>query len=188
MIQRSVVLPAILVFVSLTSGCAMMAPTYSPALENVQRLKDSGTAGVKLGAFTAQAGPLNPATLSLRGNTLVSPQGESFALYLAEALKQELALAGKLKQDSAIEVAGVLLKNDISIGSFVTGRGEIEARFTVKRQNTVVFDKPVAAQTQWESSFAGAIAIPRGQQEYPRLVQTLIRNLLADADFIAAIK
>jgi hypothetical protein len=172
----------------LGSGCAMMAPSYSPSLENVQRIKDSGTSGVKTGAFTSQPGPNNPATISLRGSTLVSPQGESYALYLADAIKQELSLAGKFKPDAAVEVGGVLLKNDISIGSFVTGKGEIEARFTVKRQDRIVFDKQFAAQTQWESSFAGAVAIPKGQQEYPRLVQTLIRSLLADPDFINAIK
>jgi hypothetical protein len=41
---------------------------------------------------------------------------------------------------------------------------------------------------QFESSFAGAVAIPKGRDMYPIAVQKFIELLVADTDFINSIK
>ena len=172
---------------ALFGGCAMTAPQYSASIDNVQKLKDASVSPAKVGTFLSkqEAGNENP--ISLRGNKMSSPYGDSYANYLSEALKQELSLAGKLSAGAETEVTGVLLKNnlDAAIG---TGMGDIRARINVKRSGQLVYDKEKAAHAEWESSFIGATAIPKAQQAYVPLVQKLLSELYADPDFLKALR
>lgn len=170
---------------SLFSGCALQAPRYQPSIDNVDALKKAPTS-VALGSFTVQAGVGGPITL--RANSMTSPVGANYAAYLADALQQELTLAGKLDPKSTIEISGVLVKNDIAAGGVSTNSGEVEARIVVTNNGTQRFDKVKRAELSWESSFAGAIAIPKAQQHYPMIVQKLLAQLWGDADFQAALK
>ncbi|MBI3368974.1 MAG: hypothetical protein HY021_11170 [Burkholderiales bacterium] len=172
----------------LASGCAIQAPPYQPSIDNVETLKKSQTRGVALGAFTVQANATGGASISLRGSGMSSPVGGDYAAYLAEALKKELTLAGKLAPASTIEVSGVLIKNDISAGGISTNSGEIEARFIVKNQGQVRYDAVKRTEMSWDSSFVGAIAIPKAQQQYPLIVQQLLSGLMSDLQFQAAIR
>lgn len=173
---------------AMTSACSMMAPQYSPSIENVQLLKDAGAAPSKVGSFGSSPERVGTGAITLRGSTLLSPYGNSYALYLAEAIKQELILAGKLAADSNKEISGTLLKNDIDVSGMSIASGDIEARFVVRNGESVLYDRIKTTHHEWESSIAGAIAIPRGQQEYPRLVQRLLAALYADQDFLKALK
>jgi len=169
------------------AGCAVQAGRYQPSLDNVEAMKKSLPA-VALGAFSVQSGATGAQSISLRGNSMTSPVGADYAAYLADALRQELALAGKLDAASKIEISGLLTKNDVAAGGISTNSGEIEARFIVKNGGQQRFDKVKRAEASWESSFVGAIAIPKAQQQYPVLVQKLVSQLFADADFQAALK
>ncbi len=170
------------------SGCSLVAPPYTASLQNVQTLKDGGDYTARVGAFDSRKDPANANPISIRGSSLSSPYGESYATYLAEALKQELTLAGKWAAGSEVEVSGVLMKNDLDASGINVGEGVIEARFVVRAGAQAKYDKLKSARTEWESSFAGAVAIPRAQQEYPRLVQRLLEALYADPEFLAALK
>jgi hypothetical protein len=170
------------------SGCSMMAPQYSASIENVQMLKDGGELGTKVGKFQSKPSAENANPISLRGSSLNSPYENSYAAYLAEAIKQELSLAGKLKAGTDVEISGDLLKNDIDATGFSVATGDVGARFVVKKGDQVRYDKVKTIHHQWDSSFAGAIAIPRAQQAYPGLVQRLLAALYADAEFIQALK
>ena len=170
------------------SGCSMMAPNYSASIPNVQKLKDAGNIKAKVGTFSSAKDPANANPISIRGSTLNSPYNSSFSEYLAMAIRQELEMAGKLAANSDVEISGTLLKNDLDGSGFSIGYGTIEARFIVKKGTTVRYDKIKAAKTQWESSFAGAIAIPKAQQEYSNLVQQLLVVLYSDQDFMQALK
>jgi hypothetical protein len=183
--KRTLRMLAALGAVLLGSGCALKAPTYQPSLDNIGLLKSAG-APTAVGSFTVQAGV--PASIGLRGNPMSSPVGGDYAAYLAEAIRQELALAGKLDPKSKIEISGVVTRNDIAAGGVSTSSGEIEARIVVRNDGAVKFDKLKRAELTWESSFVGAIAIPRAQQQYPLIVQRLLGDIWADADFQKAIK
>ena len=164
-----------------------MAPQYSASLENVQKLKDAGSFTAKVGTFesSADAGNANP--ISIRGSSMNSPYQDSYAVYLAESIKQELSLAGKLAPDAKLEISGMLMKNDIN-ADIGTGHGNIEARFVIKKDGKVAYDQVKTANTEWESSFVGAIAIPKAQQEYSSLVKKLLVTLYADDAFLKALK
>jgi hypothetical protein len=178
---------ALLALASMT-GCAVKAVAYQPSIANVTTLKKSGTSAASVGAFSVQSGATGGSTISLRGNSMESPAGGNYAAYLAEALKMELDMAKRLDPKATIEISGVLLKNDVAAGGVSRNSGEIEARFVVKRDGNVRFDKTKRAVDEWDSSFAGAIAIPKAQQQYPVLVQTLLAALYADAEFQAAVR
>ncbi|HZP12604.1 MAG TPA: hypothetical protein VFB36_09305 [Nevskiaceae bacterium] len=178
---------SILALLALLPGCSMMAPQYSASLENVQKLKDAGPSTAKVGEFSSQDGSGNANPISLRGSSLHSPYNDSYAQYLAEALKQELTLAGKLAPDASVEVSGVLQKNDISI-PVSSGSGDLQARFVVRKGGTVKYDQVKSIHDEWDSSFVGSIAIPRAQQRYPTMVQKLLAALYADPAFTQALK
>lgn len=171
----------------LSAGCATKAPPYQPSLDNVQAIKKLPQS-LALGVFSVNAGATGAQSIGLRGSSMESPVGANYAAYLADALRQELVLAGKLDPQSKLEISGVLLKNDIDASGFSTASGEIEARFIVKNAGQTRYEKTHKATLNWESSFMGAVAIPKAQQQYPVVVQALITRLFADAEFLAALK
>lgn len=170
------------------TGCAINAPSYQPSVDNVVVLKQAGSAAVTLGEFKVQSGAVGATAISIRASSMVPPNGGDYAGYLAQALKTELDLARRLDPKATVEITGVLLKNDISAGGLVRNSGEIEARFVVRRDGQVKFDKVMRGATDWEGSFLGSIAIPRAQQQYPVLVQLLLQSLYSDAQFQSAIR
>jgi hypothetical protein len=173
---------------ALAAGCAMQAPRYQPSLDNVEAAKKL-PAPVALGTFTVSTtGGDGVKSIGLRGSGMTSPVGDSYAAYLADALQQELQLAGRIDAKSKVIITGVLLKNDIAAGGFSTNSGEIEAEFVVVNDGKERFRGTKRAELSWDSSFIGAVAIPKAQQQYPLLVQKLLTQLFADAAFVAALK
>lgn len=184
----SLKLAALLAGAALLHGCAMQAPAYSPSLPNVDAIKKADIRSTSIGAFTVQAGLATGSSIGLRGNPMSSAVGGDYAAYLAEALRQELVLAGKLDPKSDLQIGGTLVKNDIAAGGISTNSGEIEARFVVTRGGTTRYEGVKRVDATWDSSFIGSVAIPKAQQQYPVMVQQLLARLLADPQFIAALK
>lgn len=170
-------------------GCAGPAPNYAPSIDNVETLKKiEGTPGVKTGAISVAPGVQGGASLSLRANTMTSPVGQNYGDYIAAALRQELELAKLYNPKSGVEISGTLLKNNIDAGGMSTNAGQIEARFVVAANGQVRFDKVKRIERKWESSFAGAVAIPLAANNYPLMVQSLVASLVTDPDFVKAIR
>lgn len=174
------------VSIVLLAACTTPAPMYNASVENAELLKSLPAS--KVGEFQLAMSGSGATSISLRADGMVSPVGSNYAAYLAEALRSELALAGKLDPKSPFEISGSLLKNDIAAGGFSTNSGEIEARFVVKRDGQERYVAVKRAEAQWESSFVGAIAIPKARNQYPLLVQQLLKALLADPEFAKALR
>ncbi|MET3135031.1 hypothetical protein AAKU55_005334 [Oxalobacteraceae bacterium GrIS 1.11] len=183
------IVPGLLIalFVLFASGCSSMAPNYPVSIENVETLKSAGDFHAKVGDFTSINAPGNANPISLRGGSLVSPYQNSYAMYVGEAIKQEMTMAQKLSPTANVELSGVLLKNDVD-AAIVTGHANIEIQIIVKKNGKIAYDRVKAVEHQWESSFAGPIAIPRATQQYPIMIQKLLASLYADKDFLNAIK
>jgi len=169
-------------------GCAGPAPNYAPSIDNVETLKKIEGASVKTGTIGVTAGMPGAAALSLRANTMTSPVGKNYGDYIAAALRQELELAKLYNPQSGVEISGTLLKNNIDAGGLSTNAGQIEARFVVKANGQVRFDKVKRIERKWESAFAGAVAIPLAANNYAPMVQSLIASLVSDPDFVKAIR
>lgn len=168
------------------TGCTTTAPNYMPSPQTTDRLQLERVQAVRVGEFTAGKNVADTA-LQLRANSMVPAQG-TYARYLADAIRQELELVKLYSTTSNIEIGGVLLKNEVDTGFADKATGVIEAQFTVRRDGVVRFDRLKTARTQWQTDFLGAIAIPRAQQEYSRLVQALVAELFSDPEFIGALK
>lgn len=187
-ISRAAWLIAMLVASLFATGCAGPAPNYAPSIDNVEALKKSGITAPNVGTITVSADLPGGKSLSLRANTMVSPVGANFGDYIATALRQELDLAKLLNAQSGLEISGALLRNNIDAGGISTNEGQIEARFVVKRGGQVRFDKVKRIEHKWESSFAGAVAIPLAANNYPVMVQKLISSLVADPEFVQSLR
>jgi hypothetical protein len=185
---RNAALLVILCLTTLTSGCALVAPRYSSSLENVQKLKDSGMQPAKVGNFTSTPDKGNANPISIRGSSLNSPYDGSYAKYLGQALEQELSLAGKLSPDAQMEFSGALQKNDMSVPPVGSASGDLAARFVITRGGQTRYDQVKSIHDEWDSSFVGAIAIPRAQERYPIMVQKLLSELFTDPAFLQAVK
>lgn len=167
-------------------GCAGPAPHYSPSIDNVELLKKASLGTLKVGQIGVTSGMPGANAMSLRANSMVSPVGAHYGDYLASALRQELELAKLENPQSRQEVSGVLIKNNIDAGGISTNEGQIEARFIVKRAEQITYDKVKKAELKWDSSFAGAVAIPLAANNYPVMVQKLLNTLFSDPDFLKA--
>lgn len=169
-------------------GCAGPAPNYSPSIANVEALKKGNIVASNVGSITVAASVQGGTSVRLRANTMESPIGSNFGDYIANALRQELELAKLIDANSSTVVSGELFRNEMDSAGISTGEGQIEARFLVKRDGQIRFDKVKRADHKWESSFVGGIAIPNAIRAYPELVQKLITALVADAEFVNALK
>lgn len=185
---RALVMAAVLVAATLSTGCTLVAPHYSPSLDNVQKLKDGNIQPTQVVPFTSEPGKGNANPISIRGSKLNSPYGGSYANYLTEALKHELTLASKISPESQVQVTGSIRKNDINATGASKASGDLEARFVVKRGGAVTYDQVKSIHDEWDSSFVGSIAIPRAQERYPVMVQKLLGVLFSDAAFLEALK
>jgi hypothetical protein len=174
---------------AILTGCAGPAPNYAPSIDNVEALKTiGGGTSVKTGTIGVTPDMPGAKAIGLRGSTMTSPVGGNYGDYIASALRQELELAKLYNPQSGVEVSGTLIKNNIDAGGISTSAGQIEARFLVTSNGQVLFDKIKRIERQWESSFAGAVAIPLAINNYPLMVQSLISSLVTDPDFVKAIR
>lgn len=168
-------------------GCAGPAPNYAPSIDNVQTLKTSGIEASNVGSIAVVADLSGGRAMGLRASKMLSPVGANFGDYVTQALRQELELAKLYNPKSDFEISGFLLRNNIDAGGISTNEGQIEARFIVKRSGQIRFDKTKRIDHQWESSFAGAVAIPLAANNYPVMVQKLITALVTDPEFIQSL-
>ena len=179
----------IMVAILILSGCASVAPTYQPSISNVSTLKDQRPVKVKLGNFDA-GGPEKDTVnrLTIRAGGFISPYNESYVEYLRDAIRQELSMAGLLSDNSDVELSGVLLKNEFDASGVNIGYAIMEAQLTIKKNGAVRYDKRKSVRHEWESSFAGMIAIPKARENYTVVVQKLLTSFYIDPEFQGALK
>jgi hypothetical protein len=187
-LKRTIGLSVAIAALAVMTGCATKAPPYQPSIDNVNALKRGGASTAGVGSFATQPGAPGAASLQLRAVSMTPPSGSSYAQYLEDALKAELEMAQRLNPKGNTVITGTLLKNNINAGGFSTNDGEVEARFVVRRDGAVRFEKTKRGTAQWDSHFVGNIAIPKAQQSYTLIVQSLLASLYADPEFQAAIR
>jgi len=171
------------------SACTTVLPTPIASASTGQALRSAGLAPAAVGDFKLAPGlpALMDTELSggLRGGNIVAPGG-SYAQHLRQVLLTELHSAGLLDNEARVRIEGQLTQSqvDAAIG---TGTARLAARFQVLREGRPVFDKELVADDSWDSSFVGAVAIPRAIEHYGQLYRTLIDQLVGDADFRRAL-
>lgn len=171
-------------FALLLQGCGVTMTQYEPNFDNVQRLKQTPPLQpVSQANVTAASGQ---GSLMVRANPISSPNG-SIPEHVQAAITQELKLAGLLNPQAPRRLDVLLVKNDLTAG-VGSGNGTLAARFTLLKDNAVVYDATKEVSSVWSSSFFGPIAIPNAANAYNPLVRDLLKSLYSDPLFIKALK
>lgn len=172
----------------LLSGCStLFAPPYSPDYEALDRLKAGKPGKVAVAPVQPRDANAPVNRITLRGARMAASQG-TFAQYLEEALVRDLREISVFDPEAATRLDATILKNDIDVSGLVTGVGTMQVQITVMRAGLTRMKKVYAAETRFDSSFAGMVAIPKGQSEYSRLVRALLREVYADPEFNLALQ
>jgi len=185
---KRLMLPLALVAAVLGTGCAQLnAGPYSPNYESLDQLRKAqpgkvAVADVKPGDPKA---PVNQITL--RGSSMGTAQG-SFANYLRDAVVADMKELTVYDPQAGTRIDVTMLKNDIDVSGLSTGTGVIEIDLSVTRGAEKRLSKRYAANTSFESSFVGAVAIPKGLAEYPVLVRALLAKVYSDPEFVKAVQ
>jgi hypothetical protein len=186
---RVVRVAAAALLATLLVGCAAVKlppPTASAA--TVEKLRAANLAPSNVGTFALAAG--KPAEMDrsvggLRGSSIAAASG-SYAQQLKEELVAALKASGLYDEKAPIVIEGRLTDSKVD-AAISTGTARLAAQFSVMRGGQKVFDKEIAVDATWESSFVGAIAIPAAINQYSALYKALIDKLLSDAQFRAAL-
>lgn len=171
-------------------GCAsiqMPAPTGSA--ETAEKLRAANLKSVNAGVFGLAPGKsaeMDTSLGGLRGSSL-APASGSFSQHLKEQVVADLKAAGLYDPNSPIAIEAQLTDSmvDAAIG---TGKARLAARFSVIRAGKREYDKELAVESSWESSFVGAVAIPAAMNQYSALYRSLTSKLFDDPDFRASLR
>jgi hypothetical protein len=176
------------VLISTLSGCAsLLAPNYSPDYEAIDKLKKLNLQKISVGEFQPRDPNAAVNKISLRASSLKAQEG-AFSIYLENAIRADLKEIGVLDSASNTKLDATLLKNDIDISGLSKGSGIMEVKLTISKNGKQTFDKTYSTTTNFDSSFAGAIAIGIGQKEYPGLVRAFLKDIYNDPEFIRAVQ
>jgi hypothetical protein len=185
--MQIVKLTGTLLIISALASCAsFVVPAYSPDYPTVDRLKVANVGKLALGVFQPRAAEATVNHITLRGAPFAPPTG-SFAEYLENAMRSDLTELRVLDPGADTRIDAVLLKNDIDVSGLSTGSGIMEVKITVSKKAVPILEKTYDAEIRFESSFAAAVAVPKGQSEYPNLVRALLQKVYADREFLSAI-
>jgi hypothetical protein len=172
-------------------GCASLKMGQPAAsMDNTVKMRDgTAMAPAAVGTFVLEAG--KPASMdqsiSVRGgNTLASPIDNSFAQYLKETLRVELEGAHLLDPNSPTQITGILMDSMLD-PAVSTGSGHLQARFVVTRAAAVKYDRTLEVNSEWESSFMGAVAVPAAMLNYQLMYRKLVGKLFDDLEFRRAL-
>jgi hypothetical protein len=172
------------------TGCAsvtMSAPTAD--IGTIEKIRAAGIAPTAVGKFVLAPDKdpaMDKAVGGLRGSTITASTG-SYAKQLGEQIAADLRSSGLLSENSKTVISGQLTdsKLDAAMG---TGTGRLAAMFFVDKDGRRVFQKELAIDAQWPSSFVGAVAIPDAINEYTSLYKKLSQKLFDDTEFRAVVK
>lgn len=189
MLTRYLRLFCLLIVAGLTGACGTVEMGKpSASIDNIRLAKSSGMEPVSVGSFQPAQGKSDvlEKPLVIRATQLAAPGG-SFSGYLKETLETELLAAGLLNSAANLKVEGFLTDRQVD-GGMGEGSASLSARFIVSRGNRQVYDRELGVKATWDSSFAGAVAIPAAINEFTLLYRKLVGRLLSDPEFVSAVK
>ena len=183
--MRVITLPLLTLATLLLTACAIPVAPYSPSYDNVKKLPPPPPTS-RINDF--QAANASVRDISVRADHLESPYGQDLVHYLQTAMQSEFAKAGLLADGGTREITALVEENEIDTGGVGDAHGVIQARFIVKKEGEIRYDKQIRIDHHWESSVLAAIANTRAAGAYPKMAELLFAKLYADEEFIQALK
>lgn len=172
------------VLIPLTCSASEPLGKHRPSLESLRLLQNPSYPAFAVGDFfVAPSFAGDRASVTVRFNTRVPPNGQSFASYLKTSIVSELKAAGKYDPSATTVIAGELTESRLDGG----GSSVLGARITVTRSGRKIYEKVLREESRWETSFLGEVAIPEAFNQYTTLYSKLIAQLFQDGAFKTAI-
>lgn len=170
-------------------ACAGPSHVYQVSSYNVDALRFASASSCRVGDFVNADTKDVDQSISFRGlTTFISPVGETYADYIARALKDELSLAGVYSENSPIEISGTLIKHKFDASGTSEGEGDISVEFVVTNSGRHVYKKAHSVHKQFFTGFNGLEASINMQKAHTETVEELLNRLYKDPDFVSAIR
>jgi len=180
-IKRAILLT---LFASMIGCASVTMPDPSASADTLKVLRSANLSPTSVGSFSLAPNldaSLDKSIGGLRGSSVKSETG-SYSGQLKKVVIAELKAAGLYDEKSQLKIESQLLDNKVDAGISV-GTAKLGARFTVDKFGKREFDKVLSVDSEWESSFAGPIAIPKAINQYTSLYKLLVKKLFSDKDF-----
>lgn len=173
-----------LVAIMALSGCANKVHDYSVSTENLIALKSISKTSkkVNIGKFT-DSGREERSVMCRLATPIGTPQGNTFASYIQNALKKELIISDMYSESGAATITANL---DETYGSTTLGNAYWSFKMTLKSSNGQTYK--VDSRYDYESSFSAMSACSEMQRSYPLAVQKLIGKIVKDPKFSSLTK
>jgi len=163
------------------TGCSTFATSrYSPAVDNIQSLKQHKGAQVNVGNFSSFEPGLS--IITCRGfGPVKTADGEPYSEYVKKALTDELKSADIYSSDAPITLTGQLNQLDFSSNS-----GNWNISLTVNSSN----GKSVTVNDSYKytTSYNGETACNQTAQAFMPAVQDIIGKLVKGSEFIGLVR
>ena len=181
MILAGIVLP-------LLAGCTERMAPPEASIASVNSLRSFDLAPVAVDPFTATGAALqHDSGVTVRAARFTPPKGTGWSGWLHDSLVAQLTAVGRHDPNSPIRIGGTIVENRSGEG-FSDGRAVLAARFTVRRDGKLIYDKVQRADIDWRSHIIGALAYMSAQQHYTALYAKLLETLFADPEFQSAVR
>jgi len=164
----------------LLAGCGMKSDVYSVSADNVVRLREFSDIKVNIGNFTADSSDENHILCRL-GDTITTPMGEPFELYIQKAFEEEFKMAGIYSKNANITITGHL--NSIN-GFSAPARWNID--MTVSSNTGKSFK--VFTSKRYPSVYSGNTACNNMAREFMPAVRQFINEVVNNNDFAGLLK
>lgn len=178
----------VLIIANMVGCVAITVPPPSASADTLIMLRMAKLKPASVGEFgvSTDVDPRIDTRLSgLRGSS-IQPTHDGFSQQLRDVITTELQAAGLFDKQSDIEIKAELTDNQVN-AAISEGTAKLAAKFIVLKAGNKIFEKHLSVESNWDSSFIGAIAIPKAMDEYLALYQKLAAKLFADSDFQATL-
>lgn len=159
------------------TGCGIKTSDYAVSAENVQKLRSYKD--VKLGINTFSADTKDESTVLCRAaETIETPNDESFAKYIENALKDELIMSGVYDENAALKLSGHLKK--IYASSMI---GDAYWSFDLKITSSNGETIDLQSKNEYGSAFLAYTACNNMGGSFAPSVKKLIKDIINHPKF-----
>lgn len=164
------------------TGCGIKSSEYSASAKNVQTVKSYGDTKIGLNKFTAKT-PGEHSTLCRLAETITTPNDEPYEMYIENALKEELLMAGVYDENAKIKISGHL--EQVQGSSML---GDAYWMFVVKVSSTNGKSFTVTTKKPHSSAYLAYTACNNLGSTFMPSVKQLITDILSHPKFKNLIK
>lgn len=165
----------------LFTGCGIKTSEYNVSADNNVKLRNLD-AKIAVGSFTAK-NEGEASVLCRLAETITTPQDESFAKYIENALVSELKMAGIYDQNADVKIKGHVQK---VYGSSMLGNAYWEIVIDISSSNGKSFT--VTTKREYGSAFLAYTACNNMGSSFEPTIKQLISDIISHPEFRSLIR